>query len=117
MPEIKNIKDVPFAEDTAAVKSATLVGTAEMAETADNLISGSKLNGDEGLNGRKGRNGHLTSGRLLARNTIWNLVGSGAPMLVAVFCLPSLIRGWGADRFGVLPLAGAPIGKAIMFGV
>lgn len=30
----------------------------------------------------KNHNGHLTSGRLLARNTIWNLIGGGAPMLV-----------------------------------
>jgi O-antigen/teichoic acid export membrane protein len=55
---------------------------------------------------------HLTSGRLLARNTIWNLVGSGAPMIVAVFSIPILIRGLGKDRFGVLTLAWALIGYA-----
>lgn len=27
---------------------------------------------------------HLTRGRLLARNTLWNLLGSGAPALVAL---------------------------------
>src|SRR5947207_611833 len=63
----------------------------------------------------KGRNGHLTSGRLLARNTVWNLVGSGAPMLVAVFCIPILIRGLGTDRFGVLTLAWALVGYASLF--
>src|SRR5260370_39194151 len=63
----------------------------------------------------KNHNGHLTSGRLLARNTIWNLVGSGAPMLVAVFCIPILIRGLGTDRFGVLTLAWALIGYASLF--
>ena len=62
-----------------------------------------------------GRNGHLTSGRLLARNTIWNLVGSGAPMIVAVFSIPILIRGLGTDRFGVLTLAWALIGYASLF--
>src|SRR5437899_2470709 len=61
------------------------------------------------------RNGHLTSGRLLARNTIWNLVGSGAPMVVAVFCIPILIRGLGKERFGVLTLAWALIGYASLF--
>ena len=60
-------------------------------------------------------NGHLTSGRLLARNTVWNLIGSGAPMIVAVVCIPILIRGLGTDRFGVLTLAWAVIGYASLF--
>src|ERR1700730_6464738 len=63
----------------------------------------------------KNNNGHLTGGRLLARNTVWNLIGSGAPMLVAVFCRPILIRGLGKDRFGVLTLAWALIGYASLF--
>lgn len=58
---------------------------------------------------------HLTSGRLLARNTVWNLVGSGAPMIVAVFSIPVLIHGLGKDRFGVLALAWAVIGYASLF--
>jgi O-antigen/teichoic acid export membrane protein len=58
---------------------------------------------------------HLTSGRLLARNTVWNLIGSGAPMIVAVFCIPILIRGLGKERFGVLTLAWALIGYASLF--
>lgn len=57
----------------------------------------------------------LTSGRLLARNTVWNLVGSGIPMLVALVCIPLLIRGLGTDRFGVLTLAWALIGYAGLF--
>jgi O-antigen/teichoic acid export membrane protein len=60
---------------------------------------------------------HLTSGRLLARNTIWNLIGSGAPLIVAVVCIPILIRGLGNDRFGVLALAWALIGYASLFDV
>ncbi len=74
-----------------------------MSETADDL------------NRRNGHNGHLTSGRLLARNTMWNLVGSGAPMLVALFSIPILIRGLGKERFGVLTLAWALIGYASLF--
>ena len=58
---------------------------------------------------------HLTSGRLLARNTIWNLLGNGAPLLVAVACIPILIRELGKDRFGVLTLAWALIGYASFF--
>src|SRR5271168_3746555 len=60
---------------------------------------------------------HLTSGRLLARNTIWNLIGSGAPLIVAVFSMPILIRGLGKDRFGVLALAWALIGYASFFDI
>jgi O-antigen/teichoic acid export membrane protein len=73
-----------------------------MSEKADNLKS-------------KGHNGHLTSGRLLARNTVWNLFGNGAPMIVAVLCIPILIRGLGKERFGVLTLAWALIGYASLF--
>src|SRR5438876_7136047 len=61
------------------------------------------------------RNGHLASGRLLARNTIWNLIGNGAPMVVAIFWIPILIRGLGKERFGVLTLAWALIGYASLF--
>jgi len=60
-------------------------------------------------------NGHLTSGRVLARNTVWNLLGSGAPMIVAVASIPILIRGLGKERFGVLTLAWALIGYASLF--
>src|SRR5260370_3975488 len=62
-----------------------------------------------------GRNVHLPSGRLLAKNMIWNLIGSGAPMAVAVVCIPILIRGLGKERFGVLTLAWALIGYASLF--
>ena len=109
MPEIKNMKDLPFSEDAATSESATLVRTAEMAETAKNP------NGHKGDAGQKGHNGHLTSGRLLARNTVWNLLGNGAPMIVAVFCIPILIRGLGKERFGILTLAWALIGYASLF--
>lgn len=60
-------------------------------------------------------NQHLTSGRLLARNTVWNLVGNGAPLAVAVFAIPILIHGLGKERFGVLTLAWALIGYASLF--
>jgi len=112
MPEIKNMKDLQASEDMASRKTATLVRTGEMAATAD------RHDGDDGQNGYKGqkrRNGHLTSGRLLARNTVWNLVGSGGPMVVAIFCIPVLIKELGTDRFGVLTLAWAVIGYAGLF--
>lgn len=60
-------------------------------------------------------NTHLTSGRLLARNTLWNLVGNGAPLVIALFCIPALIRGLGTDRFGLLALAWTLVGYASLF--
>jgi O-antigen/teichoic acid export membrane protein len=58
---------------------------------------------------------HLTSGRLLARNTVWNLIGQGAPLLVALFAIPMLIKGLGVDRFGVLTLVWMVIGYFSLF--
>src|SRR5260370_5089916 len=62
-----------------------------------------------------GANLHMMRGRLLARNVIWNLIGNGAPIVVAVFCIPILIRGLGTDRFGVLARGWALIGYASLF--
>ena len=59
----------------------------------------------------------LTSGRLLAWNTLWNLIGNGAPMIVALFSIPILIHKLGGDRFGVLALAWALIGYAGLFDI
>ncbi len=42
-------------------------------------------------------------------------MGIGTPMLVAVFCIPILIRGLGKERFGVLALAGVLIGYGTLF--
>ena len=58
---------------------------------------------------------HLTSGRLLAGNTLWNMVGLGAPALVGIFCLPLLKRFLGTDRLGLITLAWAVIGYFGLF--
>ena len=34
---------------------------------------------------------------LLTRNTLWNLLGQGIPLLVAVMTIPAVIRGWGSS--------------------
>jgi O-antigen/teichoic acid export membrane protein len=70
---------------------------------------------DIGQLDRARRNPDLTSTRLLARNSLWNLVGNLAPMLVAAICIPVLIKGLGTDRFGVLTLVWALIGYATLF--
>ncbi len=57
----------------------------------------------------------LTGGRLLARNTILNLIGQAAPLLVALFAVPLLIDSLGVARFGVLTLAWIVIGYFSLF--
>jgi|SRR5579862_9203314 len=57
----------------------------------------------------------LTSGRLLARNTAWNLTGQLLPMLVAMITIPLLVRGLGVPRFGVLSIAWVVIGYFSLF--
>jgi len=57
----------------------------------------------------------LARGSRLSRNTVLNLVGQCAPLLVAIFAIPLLIRGLGTDRFGVLTLAWVVIGYFSLF--
>ena len=57
----------------------------------------------------------LTSGRLLARNAFWNLIGAGSPILVAIVCLPILKTNLGTDRLGIISLAWAVIGYFGLF--
>jgi O-antigen/teichoic acid export membrane protein len=52
----------------------------------------------------------VTDSNALARNTALNLVGQAVPLAAALVAIPWLIRGLGADRFGVLTLAWATIG-------
>ncbi|MDH5184912.1 MAG: flippase [Gammaproteobacteria bacterium] len=57
----------------------------------------------------------LTSGSRLARNVLWNLLGNGAPLLVAIVAIPILIEGLGVARFGVLTLAWMVVGYFGLF--
>ena len=54
-------------------------------------------------------------GRLLARNTLLNLAGQAAPLLMGVLCIPPIIAGLGAERFGILALAWAVLGYFNIF--
>lgn len=58
---------------------------------------------------------NLTGGRRLARNVVWNLLGTGAPLLVAIVAIPILIEGLGTARFGVLTLAWMVVGYFSLF--
>lgn len=51
------------------------------------------------------RTHRLLGGRLLAGNSILNLIGQGLPVLVGVVAIPGLIDGLGTEKFGILTLA------------
>lgn len=57
----------------------------------------------------------VLKGKLVARNVIVNLIGQGAPLLVALYAIPLLIKQLGTDRFGVLTLAWMFIGYFSLF--
>ncbi len=57
----------------------------------------------------------VASGVVLARNTVFNLIGQGLPLLVAVLAIPMIIGGLGRDRFGVLSVAWVIIGYFSLF--
>lgn len=55
------------------------------------------------------------STRILAGYTGWNLFGMCAPMIVALFAIPLLIRGLGEARFGTLAIVWMLIGYFTIF--
>ena len=57
----------------------------------------------------------MSSGRVLARNSILSLAGHIVPLGVAIIAIPPLIRGLGAERFAILTLAWAAIGYLGVF--
>jgi len=50
------------------------------------------------------------SGTLLTRNWVLNLLGWVVPLSVALVAIPYVVRGLGAERFGVLSIASALLG-------
>ena len=64
------------------------------------------------------KNNHQSSlpgGKRIARNTFWNIIGFCAPVLVALFCIPQMIRGLGKDQFGLLSLVWMLVGYFTIF--
>jgi O-antigen/teichoic acid export membrane protein len=51
----------------------------------------------------------------LKRNILWNIAGAGAPLIIAVFSIPYLLRTLGSEGFGVLTLVWALIGYFSLF--
>jgi len=52
---------------------------------------------------------------MLARNVLYNLVGLGAPVLLALLCIPPLIAGLGTPAFGLLTLVWVVLGYFSIF--
>ena len=59
--------------------------------------------------------GAVVDGRRLTRNVIWNFLGTGAPLVVGLVCIPILIDALGTERFGVLALAWMIVGYFSLF--
>jgi O-antigen/teichoic acid export membrane protein len=57
----------------------------------------------------------LTHAPRLARNFMWNLIGTISPLALALVAVRLLIKGMGTDRFGILTLAWATIGYFGLF--
>ena len=55
------------------------------------------------------------SGNLLLKNSAYNFAGSIAPLFVALFTIPFLIKGLGEEKFGILSLAWVVIGYFSLF--
>jgi len=54
-------------------------------------------------------------GKVLARNTVLNIVGQVVPLLIGVATTPYVIRHLGPDRFGLLSLAWIVVGYFALF--
>lgn len=55
------------------------------------------------------------SGKVIAKNTVYNLLGYGIPLLFALVLIPFLIKGLGEERFGILSIAWVIIGYFSFF--
>ncbi len=55
------------------------------------------------------------SGKLLAQNTVFNLLGGSLPILAALITIPLLIAKLGVDRFGILMLVWTVVNYTAVF--
>lgn len=64
----------------------------------------------DGSKGASAASGAVPGARSLARNTLLNLGGLGAPLLAALIATPLLIRGLGTELFGALTMIWGVLG-------
>jgi O-antigen/teichoic acid export membrane protein len=55
------------------------------------------------------------SGKLIAKNTVYNLLGYCVPLVFAIVIIPFLIKGLGTEKFGILNLVWVVIGYFSFF--
>lgn len=72
------------------------------------------INKDENLNDSDSLKIQF-SGKSIARNTTYNLLGYGIPLIFALILIPPLVRGLGTERFGILSLSWLIIGYFSFF--
>lgn len=58
---------------------------------------------------------NISNGSLIAKNVIFNLMGYGLPLLLAIIIIPTLIKNLGDEKFGILTLAWVIIGYFSFF--
>jgi len=58
---------------------------------------------------------NITCSHRLTRNVVWNLLGTGAPVCIAIMTIPILVEGLGTARFGILTLAWMVVGYFGLF--
>ena len=59
--------------------------------------------------------GAARASTLVVRNTVWNVLGNGLPLLLALVTFPVLIHSVGPERFGVLMMAWVILGYFGLF--
>ncbi|MFB3887576.1 MAG: flippase [Thermodesulfobacteriota bacterium] len=57
------------------------------------------------------------TGKVLARNTLFNLVGQATPLLAGIITIPLIVHGLGKERFGLLSLAWVVLGYFMLFDI
>ena len=51
----------------------------------------------------------------IKKNTLWNLIGTGIPVIIGVIIIPYIIKKIGVESFGILSLIWALIGYFGLF--
>src|SRR5215208_1484464 len=78
---------------------------------ASNLTRGiQEPSSREGAEGFSGEVNAAQASSSIGRNTFWNVLGTGLPMVLALVTIPVVIHSAGAARFGVLTIAWAVLG-------
>ncbi len=70
---------------------------------------------EKNLLSNSNNNTQFFTDKLLAKNTLLNLLGQSLPMVVALVAMPFIIKGLGVDRYAVLTLGWMVVGYFSLF--